>query len=1415
MVQKKKLTQNRNLLLKEGDKSEFFEDHGGSFTIPIEAKLGTKIPGTTEDLFTKNQANQSQASRVAHLQSGGPKAEIGSRNQATSSPHISSFPTQNGFKLRDHGKDYRRKVLMRFMTRSRGTPAQEIYSEPERTLRQKLKEKQNQSNPKFQEDMEHIEGTLDEQALRPRRTMDDFVTQSPNTNRTSIITPSIQANNFDFKPQLLLMLETHYQFSGLANEDPNDHLERFLDLCATFKYNGVSDDAARLRLFKFTLGGRAKTWLKTLPAGSIATWEDLQKKFLEAWERFNGLLKRCPNHKIELWSQIETFYNGLNINTRSMIDAAASGSINKKTPKEVHELIEEMTANMYSYPMERSSKKPAGIYKLDSSTATQAQLEALQQQFTNFQQQSNPVVASVCGICGGGHADFECQGNVYALNSIPEQTNFVGNSRRIDPYSNTYNPGWKNHPNFSWNNANQARQHPPGFKPPQPNAQQKEEPQREEESKLIRAIYAELQSMKTLQTEVQSIKQSVTLLTTQVNQLNRDVYERPRGALPSNSEINPKEQVKAITLRSGKTLEEHQTKEQPTMEAKGAQKGEEEKEKEKVSPPASPRRKKGKDALPITDIDIKHLPYPSRAKYDIMESSFARFLDTFQKLQINIPLLEALKQIPLYGKFLKEVLSGKRKIEEKGTVVLNENCSAILKNELPRKLKDPGSFTIPCEIGSNKFANALCDLGASVNLIPLSLCRYLKLGEPQETGITLQFADRSTKIPEGVMEDVLVKIQDFIYPCDFIVLDMKVDKNLPIILGRPFLATAGAIIDCKQGNLTLRLNNDTINFNIKEAMKQPAIPHDDFCLSIDVIDSCIAEIEEEERTEAAEEGGQILSDNEDPIIKEAFGELEAKSKEELAAEIKEKGAPEAPKPELKPLPSNLKYVFLERNDKPVIISSCLTGFEEKMVIEHLKLVLKRCEEKKLVLNWEKCHFMVRDGIVLGHKISEKGIEVDKAKIEVIEKLPPPTSVKGIRSFLGHASFYRRFIKDFSKIAKPLSNFLSKDVKFDFNTECLLAFDLLKQKLISAPIIVSPDWSLPFELMCDASDFALGAALGQRKEKVFHTISYASHTLTGPQLNYTTTEKELIDVVFAFEKFRSYLIGLNVIVWTDHAALRYLFPKKDSKPRLIRWILLLQEFDMEIKDKKGAENVVADHLSRLESENKDGEILEIFPDERICQVSTSKVPSYADIANFVCSKWVPKHFTYQQRKKLMADSKHYYWEDPFLYKICPDQVIRRCVKEKEATLILSHCHDKEVGGHHSANRTAAKVLQSGFFWPTLFRDAKRYVQSCDRCQRTGNISRRNEMPLNNILECECFDVWGIDFMGPFPPSFGYMYILVAVDYVTRWVEAIVTRTNDVKVVIEFLKKNIFCRFGTPRAIISDGESIFATLLSKVC
>ena len=200
-----------------------------------------------------------------------------------------------------------------------------------------------------------------------------------------------------------------------------------------------------------------------------------------------------------------------------------------------------------------------------------------------------------------------------------------------------------------------------------------------------------------------------------------------------------------------------------------------------------------------------------------------------------------------------------------------------------------------------------------------------------------------------------------------------------------------------------------------------------------------------------------------------------------------------------------------------------------------------------------------------------------------EKLPPPKNVKGIKSFLGHAGFYRRFIKDFSKLSKPFCNLLEKNSAFDFDDVCLQAFNAIKEKLISAPIMTVPNWSQPFEVMCDASDFAIGAVLGQRRDKLFRAIYYASRTLNEAQLNYTTTEKEMLAVVLACDKFHSYLIGTKVIVFTDHAALRYLFGKKDAKPRLIRWILLLQEFDLEVQDKKGSENSVVDHLSRLEQE----------------------------------------------------------------------------------------------------------------------------------------------------------------------------------------------------------------------------------------
>ncbi|GJS58858.1 reverse transcriptase domain-containing protein [Tanacetum coccineum] len=274
-------------------------------------------------------------------------------------------------------------------------------------------------------------------------------------------------------------------------------------------------------------------------------------------------------------------------------------------------------------------------------------------------------------------------------------------------------------------------------------------------------------------------------------------------------------------------------------------------------------------------------------------------------------------------------------------------------------------------------------------------------------------------------------------------------------------------------------------------------------------------------------------------------------------------------------------------------------------------MLKRCEDTNLSLNWEKSHFMVKEGIVLGHKISKSGLEVDRAKVEVIAKLPHPTSVKGVRSFLGHAGFYRRFIQDFSKIARPMTHLLEKETPFFFSKECIDSFNTLKRKLTEAPILIAPDWDLPFELICM------------------------------PLRN---------SVISCYVQKR---------VYTDHSAIKYLFAKKDAKARLMRWILLLQEFDIEIRDKKGAENLAADHLSRLE--------------------------------NLIKTKL-------RRTKKSMSIPLETLGSIAF-FKI---KVIRRCVSGQEALDILKACHSGPTGGHYGANYTARKIFDSGFYWPTIYK-----------------------------------------------------------------------------------------------------------------
>ncbi|KAM1255941.1 hypothetical protein ACFX2G_030716 [Malus domestica] len=1508
--------------------------------------------------------------------------------------------------------------------------------------------------------------------------------------------------------------------------DPNKHLKEFEVICSSMTPVNVDESILKMKAFPFSLLEKAKDWLYELAPGTVTSWESMKRAFLEKffptsrvillrnrisgiqqdegesfptyYERFKSLVASCPQHQMKEELLLQYFYKGLLPIERQMLDASAGGALVDKTPTVAKMLIANRALNAQQYEGvgQRSMPRQQQVNEVSAITELQNQMANLTTLLSQVVEGPKVKTVASCGVCSTqGHPTDKCpqlieNGGWETLNAVGYSNQYQS---RGDPFSNTYNPGWRDHPNFKWRDPQQGqqqggfRQQPPGFyqkplAPPQVQAQpaQSNVGNSSDNDKIFQLLTTLTQEVQTQNKERRIQDKRVDNLEKQVGQIAEFMGQfREQGRLPSSTVVNPKggfEYAKAMHLRSGKQVGSDLNPSKPRSYEEEELRIEEEEQRPltaKVEPnvpqvPSDPNSSnssnKGKNvSSSVSTNDFPaNVPFPSRFKQTKKEEAEKDILETFRKVQVNIPLLDAIKQVPRYAKFLKELCTNRRRISTKEVVKVSENVSAILQRKLPPKCKDPGSFTIPCVIGNSRFESAMLDLGASINVMPYSIYASMNLGALKNDGVIIQLADRSNAYPKGVLEDVLVQVNQLIFPADFYILEMDESDHapsLPILLGRPFMKTARTKIDVYNGTLTMEFDGEVINFNLSDSMKFPNETHS--CFAIDVIDALSQDHLDNLKDDALDLAiaqGKTLKDMESNP-KEAHGmQLESiavlPSEEvfEMVAALESlpsqsgkysdpilssvsanKMLPSVVQPptlELKPLPSHLKYIFLGENDTlPVIISSSLTAQEESKLVRVLKeyktaigwtladikgispttcmhrilleegsktsreaqrrlnppmmevvkkeviklldcgviypisdskwvspvqcvpkksgvtvvanaenelvpqriqtgwrvcidyrklnaatrkdhfplpfidqmlerlagyafycfldgysgynqivitpedqekttftcpfgtfayrrmpfglcnapatfqrcmmsifsdyvekiievfmddfsvfgdsfdgclhnlsLILKRCVETNRVLNWEKCHFMVKQGIVLGHIVSENGIEVDKSKIDLVRHLPSPTSVREVRSFLGHAGFYRRFIKDFSKVAQPLCRLLQKDVAFEFTKECTASFNQLKELLTTAPIIVPPDWSLPFELMCDASDYALGAVLGQRKDKKPHVIYYASRTLNDAQLNCSTTEKELIAVVFALDKFRSYLIGTKVIVFTDHAALKYLLTKKKAKPRLIRWMLLLQEFDIEIRDKKGSENVVADHLSRMVHNEESLPILETFPDEQLLSIKVS-APWYADIVNFLVSKRIPSEFTRHLRDKLRHDARFYVWDDPYLWKFCPDQIIRRCVHDSECHSILSFCHTYACGGHFGTQRTALKVLQCGFYWPSIFKDAKTFYLTCDKCQRMGGISARDQMPQVSILNVEIFDVWGIDFMGPFPSSYGFMYILLAVDYVSKWVEAKATRTNDSKVVADFIRTNIFARFGMPRVIISDGGSHF--------
>ena len=313
---------------------------------------------------------------------------------------------------------------------------------------------------------------------------------------------------------------------------------------------------------------------------------------------------------------------------------------------------------------------------------------------------------------------------------------------------------------------------------------------------------------------------SLKNLETQVGKLALNMPNQIKGTFPSDTQKNPKDCM-AIQLRSGKDLSSN--KKTGRKEETEAEKEELEMKEEKNSQIEQLKRsndEKNKEGVPAYTPSV---PFPQRLLKLRREEQFSKFLDIFKKTKINIPYVEVISQMPLYVKFLKEIHSKKRKIAEEGIVNLTATCSAIIQQKLPTKMKDPGKFTIPCSIGKYEFKKALCDSGASINLMPLSMVQRLSLGELTPTAITLQMLDRSMAQPEGILEVVLVKVGKFIFPVDFVIMQMEEDTQVPLLQGRPFLATGAALIDVQKGEPTLRVGDEAVQFNINRSLEHPNV----------------------------------------------------------------------------------------------------------------------------------------------------------------------------------------------------------------------------------------------------------------------------------------------------------------------------------------------------------------------------------------------------------------------------------------------------------------------------------------------------------------------------------------------------------------------------------------------------------------
>nr|GEW27435.1 retrovirus-related Pol polyprotein [Tanacetum cinerariifolium] len=949
--------------------------------------------------------------------------------------------------------------------------------------------------------------------------------------------------------------------------------------------------------------------LKKEPPHSILTWEDLiVKSFGEAWDRFKDLLRKCPHHDFSELHQIDTFYNELTQSDHDSLNAAASGNLLNRTPRDALTIIE----NKSKVRISRNKPIVSKVNTTTSSPSPSSDVTALTEIIKEFvlmnkatQQATVKSIEETCVTCGGPHPYYECLatgGNTFdacAANSQNyNQNRYIQNQGN---YQASNNQGFNQERGQNFNQGNNNYQ--------ALNNQAQVGPSNDFSNYMktndvnMRAMKNQISNMKTkLKNEFK------TMMLNQNNELKNMMssffqMHSPSGSrsLPNDTVASPRGDVKAITTRSALGFLDSSTSGNPTPSDpiiassslsftlfEGGDFILEEIETFLRTPDELSNldddyydtegdilyleklldKDPSSNLPPMKNEDLKQVDV-TMTKPSIEEPSELELIDLPSHLEYAF--LEGTDKLPV-------IISKELKDEEK---------AALLKDEFKPVVQHQRRVNLKIHEVIEKEVIKLLDVGLIYPISDSSWASPIHC-VPKKGGMTVVENEDIELIPTRLVTGWHVYI-------DYRKLNDATSKDH---FPPPFMDQMLKIL--ARNEYCCFLNGFSGYFQIP-------------------IDS-----QDQENTTFSCPYGTFA------YRRMPFGLCNALGT-------------------FKRCMMAIFYDMIEETMKVFMDDFSVFGDSFSSCLSHLDKMLKRCKDTNLVLNWEKCHFMVKEGIVLGHKIYKSGIEVDRAKVDVIAKLPHPTSVKG-------------------------------------------------------------------------------AVLGQQKTKHFQPIHYASNTMTNSQAHYTTM------------------------------------------------IILLQEFDVVFRDKKGAENILADHLSRLEKPYQDDlenkEINETFPLEKLGMISSrsdSSTPCFADTTNYHAGNFIVKGI--------------------------------RCVYGQEAVDILTASHNEPTGRHHGANYTAKKVFDAGFFWHTIYRDAHDMVKSCDSCQRQGKISQKEEMPQNAIQVCKIFDVWGIDFMGPFPSSRGRKYILVAVDYLSKWVKAKELPTNDTRVVVKFLK-SLFARFGTPRAIIND-------------